>query len=85
MVALLIAKLEQWRVALPITGEPEEGKPAYEWTQLVNQQVTYRLSSLTEPNRKFVRSLILSGVFFEMAFLYLNILKQGLQKGDANA
>jgi hypothetical protein len=85
MVALLIAKLEQWRVALPITGEPEEGKPAYEWTQLVNQQVTYRLSSLTEPNREFVRSLILSGVFFEMAFLYLNILKQGLQKGDANA
>jgi hypothetical protein len=82
MLTLLIGKLEEWHIKLPL---PNAGNPvdaAFEWTQLVHQQIVHRLPKLDDEERNVIEAQIMSGIFFEMAFLYLHILKTGLENGD---
>jgi len=81
---LLMAKLEEWHVQLPLLDVGRSGEPAFEWTQLVHQQIVHRLPKLDDNERKVIEAQIESGIFFETAFLYLHILKQGLENGDSN-
>jgi hypothetical protein len=82
MLTLLITKLEEWHIQLPLQDVGKSGEPAFEWTQLVHQQIVHRLPKLDNKERKVIHAQITSGVFFETAFLYLHILKQGLENGD---
>jgi hypothetical protein len=84
MLTLLMAKLEEWHVQLPLLDVGRSGEPAFEWTQLVHQQIVHRLPKLDDNERKVIEAQIESGIFFETAFLYLHILKQGLENGDSN-
>ena len=82
MLAVLIAKLEEWQIKLPLPDVRKAGEPAYEWAQVAEQQIAHRLPKLTMEERELVLKQIVSGTFFETAFLHLHILKQGLENGD---
>lgn len=82
LLTLLITKLEEWHIELPLKAEGAPGEPAFEWIQLVKQQIAHRLSKLDNDERRLVQKQMMSGIFFETAFLHLHILKQTLENGD---